>query len=52
LLLEGIEIGDGYASDVGLGVKVLRLSGVIRQAFIILTYGTRIAITSHGGVHD
>ena len=45
LLLERIGIGDGYTSDARLGVKVLRLSGIIRQAFIILTYGTHVAIT-------
>ena len=52
LLLEGIKAGDGYASDVRLGVEVLRLSGIIRPAFTILTYGIHIAITSQEGVHD
>lgn len=52
MLLEGIKAGDGYASDVRLGVEVLRLSGIIRPAFTILTYGMHVAITSQGGVRD
>lgn len=43
---------DGYASDVGFGAEVLRLLGIIRQAFIILTRGIHVPITSQGGAHD